>query len=68
MGYMRSKIRKTSHEIFEQVDAEQCDTVFVKQCEDKTEEVCADVSETRCQVRVQCQWSVASVLVTSPFF
>ena len=61
MGYMRSKIRKISHEIFEQVDAEQCDTVFVKQCEDKTEEVCADVSETRCQVRVQCQWSVASV-------
>ena len=36
--------------VWQEVDAEQCDTVFVKQCEDKTEEVCADVTETRCQV------------------
>ena len=38
--------------VWEEVDAEQCDTVFVKQCEDKTEEVCADVTETRCKVRI----------------
>ena len=36
---------------WQEVEAEQCDTVFVKQCEDREEEVCADVTETRCQVR-----------------
>merc|ERR1719422_582562 len=36
--------------VWEEVDAEQCDTVFVKQCEERSEEVCADVTETRCEV------------------
>merc|ERR1719317_821256 len=31
-------------------DGEECKTEFVKQCEDKTEEVCAEVTETRCEV------------------
>merc|ERR1712106_894033 len=31
-------------------DGEECKTEFVKQCEDKTEEVCAEVHETRCEV------------------
>ena len=37
--------------VWAEVPAEQCDTAFVKQCEDREEEVCADVTETRCQVR-----------------
>ena len=36
--------------VWAEVPAEQCDTAFVKQCEDREEEVCADVTETRCQV------------------
>jgi len=31
-------------------DGEECKTDFVKQCEDKSEEICADVHETRCEV------------------
>ena len=31
-------------------DGEMCKTDFVKQCEQKSENVCADVTETRCQV------------------
>merc|ERR1719244_772248 len=31
-------------------DGEECKTEFVKQCEDRTEEVCAEVTETTCQV------------------
>ena len=31
-------------------DGEECHTVFVKKCEDKQENVCADVTETRCEV------------------
>ena len=31
-------------------EAEECATVFVKDCQEKTEEVCMDVSESRCQV------------------
>ena len=38
--------------VWQEVDAEQCDTVFVKECEDKSEEVCADVTETRCEVTI----------------
>ena len=38
--------------VWQEVDAEQCSTVFVKKCEDKSEEVCADVTETRCEVRL----------------
>ena len=36
---------------WQEVEAEQCDTAFVKQCEDREEDVCAEVTETRCQVR-----------------
>ena len=31
-------------------DGEECHTVFVKKCEDKQENVCAHVTETRCEV------------------
>ena len=31
-------------------EGEECKTEFVKQCEDRTEEVCAEVTETTCQV------------------
>ena len=31
-------------------DGEECKTEFVKQCEEKSQEVCADVHETRCEV------------------
>ena len=31
-------------------EAEECETVFVKQCGDKSENVCADVTETKCEV------------------
>ena len=31
-------------------DGEECSTVFVKKCEDKSENVCADVTETKCEV------------------
>merc|ERR1712226_1214444 len=36
--------------VWQEVDAEQCSTVFVKKCKDRSEEVCADVTETRCEV------------------
>merc|ERR1712117_345012 len=35
---------------WKEVEAEQCDTAFVKQCEDREEDVCAEVTETRCEV------------------
>merc|ERR1712066_436004 len=35
---------------WKEVEAEQCDTAFVKQCEDREEDVCAEFTETRCQV------------------
>ena len=31
-------------------EGEECHTHFVKKCEDKSEDVCADVTETRCEV------------------
>jgi len=31
-------------------DAQECETVFVKQCGDKSENVCQDVTETHCEV------------------
>ena len=31
-------------------EGEECKTEFVKQCEDKSENVCADVTETTCEV------------------
>ena len=49
--------------VWQEVDAEQCDTVFVKQCEDKTEDVCADVTETRCQVRGSFSNMLAIMLI-----
>ena len=33
-------------------DGEECHTLFVKKCEDKQENVCADVTETRCEVKL----------------
>jgi len=38
-------------------EAEECSTVFVKQCEDKSENVCTDVTETKCEVvpYTECQ-------------
>ena len=33
-------------------DAESCETVFVKQCSDRSENVCQDVTETKCEVRI----------------
>ena len=44
--------------VWQEVDAEQCSTVFVKKCEDRSEEVCADVTETRCEV----DWSIIIVV------
>ena len=35
-------------------DGEECKTDFVKQCEDKSEDICADVHETRCEVCFPC--------------
>ena len=34
-------------------EAESCETVFVKQCSDRSENVCQDVTETKCEVRKQ---------------
>merc|ERR1719367_570022 len=31
-------------------EAESCETVFVKQCSDRSENVCQDVTETKCEV------------------
>ena len=36
--------------IWVEKEGEMCKTDFVKQCEDKSENVCADVTETRCKV------------------
>ena len=36
-------------------DGEMCKTDFVKQCEDKSENVCADVTETKCEVSVSAK-------------
>ena len=36
--------------IWVESDGEECSTLFVKKCEDKSEEVCADVTETFCEV------------------
>ena len=33
-------------------EAESCETVFVKQCSDRSENVCQDVTETKCEVRI----------------
>jgi len=48
--------------VWQEVDAEQCDTVFVKKCEDRSEEVCAEVTETRCEVfpYTECQMGMES--------
>ncbi len=40
-------------------DGEICDTVFVKKCEDKTLNVCADVMETKCEVSQTYKWTIA---------
>ena len=40
---------------------EECDTVFVKKCEDRQENVCADVVETRCKVVPYTECSMGMV-------
>ncbi|XP_023322204.1 uncharacterized protein LOC111696726 isoform X2 [Eurytemora carolleeae] len=39
-------------------DGEECNTVFVKKCEDKSENVCADVTETKCKVQPYTECSM----------
>lgn len=41
-------------------EAEECETVFVKQCSDKSENVCQDVTETKCEVSLG--WLVFCVI------
>ena len=36
--------------VWQEKDGEECKTVFVKKCEEKSENVCEDVTETRCEV------------------
>ena len=36
-------------------EAEECETVFVKQCSDRSENVCQDVTETKCEVRTRAR-------------
>ena len=36
-------------------EAEECSTVFVKKCEEKSENVCTDVTETKCEVSVSAK-------------
>jgi len=52
--------------VWQEVDAEQCDTVFVKKCEERSEEVCADVTETRCEVLpyTECEMGMESQTYT----
>ena len=40
-------------------DAESCETVFVKQCSDRSENVCQDVTETKCEVRTTVSASMS---------
>ena len=47
--------------IWEERDAEACKTEWRMECEDRTEQVCADVSETRCDVSSYLQIFVATV-------
>ena len=37
-------------------EAEECSTVFVKKCEEKSENVCTDVTETKCEVSRTRSW------------
>ena len=42
-------------------DGEECTTEFVEQCEQKSESVCAEVTETFCEVSVWCKLSIMSI-------
>ena len=42
-------------------DDEECDTIFVKKCEDRQENVCANVVETRCEVVPYTECSMGMV-------
>ena len=43
-------------------DEEECKTDFVLQCEEKSENVCADVTETFCEVSVVCILSIQCII------
>ena len=46
-------------------DGEECKTDFVQQCEQKSESVCAEVTETFCEVSCQCKLSITSIASVS---
>jgi hypothetical protein len=46
-------------------DGEECTTEFVQQCEQKSESVCADVTETFCEVSVWCKLPIMSIASVS---
>ena len=44
--------------VWKEREAEECDTVFVRQCEEKKQNVCSTVTETRCEVRPYTECSL----------
>ena len=44
--------------VWREHEAEDCDTIFVKKCEEKRQNVCATVTETRCEVRPYTECSL----------
>ena len=44
-----------------ELEDEECDTVFVKRCGERKENVCADVVETRCEVIPYTECSMGMV-------
>lgn len=44
--------------VWEEKDGEECQTIFVKRCEDKNENVCEDVTETKCEVQPYTECSM----------
>jgi hypothetical protein len=42
-------------------DGEECTTDFVQQCEQKSESVCAEVTETFFEVSVRCKLLIMSI-------
>ena len=47
--------------VWKKETAEECDTTFVKKCEEREEQVCADVVETRCEVIPYTECSMGMV-------
>ena len=44
--------------VWEEREAEECSTVFVKECQEKKQNVCSTVTETRCEVRPYTECSL----------